>query len=565
MRAHPYFPAVSSQNRSAFTIALLYVLIGSLWIVFSDQLAAQIAPNQAALTAISIYKGWGYVLVTGFMLYWLIRRDSTERKQTEEALRKSQVQLRSFIEQAPLSIAMFDRNMNYLAASQRWVAEYGRGYTDLIGHNHYEIHPDVPDYWKDVHQKGLAGIAMKNDDDLWTQADGSRHWLRWAVNPWTKENGEVGGIIISAEDITKRKQAEEALYRSEERLNGIITSAMDAIISIDAEQRIMLFNPAAEVMFQCEQAEALGQPVEHFLPQRFRPGHTQHIQKFAQTGVSSRAMGKLGTIYGLRRNGEEFPIEASISQTLVEGKSIFTVILRDVTEREHAEDELKRSNTELEQFAYVASHDLQEPLRAVAGMVQLLGQRYKGRLDERADEYIGHAVEASTRMQSLINDLLDYSRVDRHGRPFSPTNMERTLDNALANLQVSILESGTQITRDPLPTVMADASQLTQVFQNLIGNAIKFQGIRPPEIHVNAEKMENGWRFAILDNGIGIESKYFERIFLVFQRLHTRREYSGTGIGLSLCKKIVERHHGQIWVESELEKGSTFYFTILER
>jgi len=357
----------------------------------------------------------------------------------------------------------------------------------------------------------------------------------------------------------------EGLRDQQARVEGIINSAMDAIISIDSEQRIILFNPAAEAMFQCEQAEVLGLPVEHFLPERFRLSHAQHIENFAQTGVTSRAMGALGTIYGLRRNGEEFPIEASISQTQVAGKKIFTVILRDVTERKLAEDELKRSNTELEQFAYVASHDLQEPLRAVAGMVQLLGQRYKGKLDERADEYIGHAVEASGRMQNLINDLLDYSRVDRLGKPFALTDLEKTLDIALANLQVAIQESSTEITRDPLPTLMADTTQLTQVLQNLIGNAIKFRAGRSPKIHVGAEKFEKGWRLSVRDNGIGIEPQYFDRIFLVFQRLHTRREYTGTGIGLSLCKKIVERHGGEIWVESQPERGSTFYFTIPER
>jgi len=556
---------ISSRNRGAFEIALLYLLVGSLWILFSDQLAAKIAPNQAALTTISIYKGWGYVLATALLLYWLIRRNSNGRKQTEEALRKSQAQLHLFIEQAPLSIAMFDRHMNYLAASQRWVADYGRGYTDLIGHNHYEIHPDVPDYWKDVHQKGLAGIAMKNDDDLWTQADGSRQWLRWAVNPWTQENGKIGGIIISAEDITQRKEAEESLRKSEERLNGIIVSAMDAIISVDAEQIVVLFNAAAEKMLGYTASEAIGGPLERFIPERFRNVHRAHISNFGETGVTNRAMNALGVILGQRASGEEFPIETSISQIEIEGKKLYTVILRDITERKRAEEELKRSNAELEQFAYVASHDLQEPLRAVAGMVQLLQQRYQGRLDERADEYIGHAVDASTRMQNLINDLLEYSRVARFGKPLAETDLESCLKNSLTNLQVSIQESNAQITHEPLPVVRADAAQLTQVLQNLIGNAIKFRGERPLHIHIGAKKIEQAWQFEVRDNGIGIEPNYFERIFLVFQRLHTRREYPGTGIGLSLCKKIIERHGGRIWVESQAGQGSIFYFTIPER
>jgi light-regulated signal transduction histidine kinase (bacteriophytochrome) len=236
----------------------------------------------------------------------------------------------------------------------------------------------------------------------------------------------------------------------------------------------------------------------------------------------------------------------------------------DITERKKTEEELRRSNAELEQFAYVASHDLQEPLRAIAGMVQLLSQRYKGKLDARADEYIHHAVEASTRMQALINDLLDYSRVERFGKSLSPTNAERALNLALKNLQMLIEENHADITYDPMPMVMADSVQLIQVFQNLIGNALKFHSEQPPRIHIGAEKVAHDWRFSVRDNGIGIDPQYFERIFLVFQRLHTRRESPGTGIGLSLCKKIVERHGGQIWVEAELGQGATFYFTIPE-
>jgi len=237
----------------------------------------------------------------------------------------------------------------------------------------------------------------------------------------------------------------------------------------------------------------------------------------------------------------------------------------DITERKRAEEELKRSNAELEQFAYVASHDLQEPLRAVAGMVQLLQQRYQGQLDERANLYIAHAVEGATRMQTLINDLMAFSRVDPRGRPFAPVNVAAALRPALANLAVAVRESRATITHDELPTVLADSGQLTQLFQNLIGNALKFRGDQPPAIHVGAERLADAWRFSVRDNGIGIEPQYAERIFVVFQRLHTRRAYPGTGIGLAICKKIVERHGGRIWVESEPGRGATFLFTIPHR
>ena len=244
----------------------------------------------------------------------------------------------------------------------------------------------------------------------------------------------------------------------------------------------------------------------------------------------------------------------------------------DITERKRAEEELKqtlaelaRSNAELAQFAYVASHDLQEPLRAVAGCVQILKKTYGARLDARADELIQHSVDGAARMQTLIEDLLAYSRVGTRGKPFAPTDTGAVLALALANLAIAVRDSGAVITHDPLPTAPADATQLVQLFQNLIANAVKFCRGRAPEIHVGAEPRGGGWLFSVRDNGIGLEPQYRERIFVIFQRLHTRVEYPGTGIGLAVCKRIVERHGGEIWVESEPGRGSTFSFTLLAK
>jgi DNA-binding LacI/PurR family transcriptional regulator/signal transduction histidine kinase len=235
-------------------------------------------------------------------------------------------------------------------------------------------------------------------------------------------------------------------------------------------------------------------------------------------------------------------------------------------ELEQAAQELGRSNRELELFAYVASHDLQEPLRMVHSYLQLLERRYKGQLDDDADEFIGFAVDGADRMQTLIMDLLTYSRVGTRGKPFEPTDLGDALEAALANLQVAIEESGARITHDQMPTLSVDATQITQLFQNLVGNAIKFhQQNEPPEIHVGAEHKDSNYVLSVQDNGIGIDSQYFDRIFMIFQRLHTREEYDGTGIGLALCKKIVERHGGSIWVESQPGEGATFSFTIPER
>ncbi|HKY72058.1 MAG TPA: ATP-binding protein [Nitrospira sp.] len=240
-------------------------------------------------------------------------------------------------------------------------------------------------------------------------------------------------------------------------------------------------------------------------------------------------------------------------------------LLRARQDLERSVAELGRSNSDLQQFAYVASHDLQEPLRMVASYTQLLAKRYRGKLGEDADEFIAYAVNGANRMQALIQDLLAFSRVDRQGQHFEATSAETLLGYALDNLKGAIDESKAVVTYDPLPTVMADERQFLHLLQNLLSNAIKFHGPEPPRIHLSAERREKEWLFSVHDNGIGIDPQYGERIFVLFQRLHTNAEYPGTGIGLALCKKIVERHGGRIWMESQLGQGATFYFTLPDR
>jgi signal transduction histidine kinase len=237
-------------------------------------------------------------------------------------------------------------------------------------------------------------------------------------------------------------------------------------------------------------------------------------------------------------------------------------LVKNNLELQKAMQELKRSNSELETFAYVASHDLQEPLRMITSYLQLLEQRYKGRLDKDALEFIAYAVDGSNRMKQLIDGLLSYSRVGTRGKEFASTDCESVLNQVLYNLQFAIEENEAEITHDPLPNVMADDTQLAQLFQNLVSNAIKFHGLKTPRVHVRAMKKGNEWIFSVKDNGIGIEPEFFEQIFVIFRRLESREKFAGSGIGLAVCKRIVERHGGRIWLESQPGEGTNFFFSL---
>jgi signal transduction histidine kinase len=291
-----------------------------------------------------------------------------------------------------------------------------------------------------------------------------------------------------------------------------------------------------------------------------------------EIGVLARTLAQMAnqlklTLAGLRRSRDE--LETRVQERTGELRRSNEQLELEIAERKRAEavltlrsQELARSNAELGMFAYVASHDLQEPLRMVASYLQLVDKRYREKLDADGREFIEFAVDGAKRMQRLINDLLAYSRIGTQGQGFKPTDCEAVLQTTIRNLQVGIRESGAQITHDPLPTVIGDATQLVQLFQNLIGNALKFRREEPPQIQIRAESKGDFWWLSVQDNGIGIEAQYFDRIFVVFQRLHGRGKYPGTGIGLAICKKIVERHGGTIWVESEFGKGSTFHFML---
>jgi PAS domain S-box-containing protein len=379
----------------------------------------------------------------------------------------------------------------------------------------------------------------------------------------------VLGIALLTSLADRRFSLQALELESSRRHHQVIETALDAFIEMDSDGLITGWNAQAETTFGWSRSEAIGKTLSQMIiPHRYREAHKQGLRRFLATGAGP-VMNKRIEIVGLRRDGTEFPIELAIGAIRWGEKHLFSAFVRDVTEQKRAQqelarkvEELARSNAELEQFAYVASHDLQEPLRMVASYTQLLARRYKGKLDSNADEFIGFAVDGAVRMQLLVQDLLSYSRVTTKGQSFQLIDAKAACENALENLRTSIKDSNAIVNVGPLPPVLADARQFMQLFQNLIGNAVKYCDERTPEIHVAAKPDGDQWLFSVQDNGIGIAPQYSERIFQMFQRLHTTKKYSGTGIGLAICRKIVERHGGKIWVEAQPGKGSTFVFTI---
>lgn len=403
--------------------------------------------------------------------------------------------------------------------------------------------------------------------------DGSAFPVAISLSPLRTSEGLLALATIS--DITGRKKAEEALRTSEKRWRELVEHAADAMLMVTHDGRIILANPKAREMFGYGEAELVGQAVEMLIPERARGRHLEHRQGF-YASPRPRSMGEGLDLAGRRSDGSEFPVRVSLGPVETDEGLVVLATISDITEARRASEalrtlneelktyatELERSNADLQQFAYVSSHDLKEPLRMVSSYLKLIERRYAERLDDDGREFIGFAVDGAARMENLINDLLAYSRVGTRGQPFATTDIEDVLAQALNNLQIAIEESGARVTHDPLPSLPADATQLIALFQNLIGNGVKFHTEGQPLVHIRAERDGEEWRFSVRDNGIGIEPEYHERIFVIFQRLHGRNDYPGTGIGLAVCKRIVERHNGRIWVESRVGGGSTFFFTL---
>jgi PAS domain S-box-containing protein len=511
-------------------------------------------------------------------------RNITVRKAAEEHLGQMEARYRGLLEAAPDAMVVVNQGGEIVLLNVQAEKQFGYHRDELLGQKVTNIIPEgfaerlIADGTRTaaeaLAQQIGTGIELKG-----RRKDGSAFPIEIMLSPL--ESAE--GILVTAaiRNITVRKDAEEHLGQMEARYRGLLEAAPDAMVVVNQGGEIVLLNVQAEKKFGYHRDELLGQKVTNII----REGFAERLIADGTRSAAEALAQQIGTgieLKGRRKDGSAFPIEIMLSPLESAEGTLVTAAIRDLTVRKAADkhlakvvdaerrlaqmvEDLSRSNQELEQFAYVASHDLQEPLRIVASYTQLLSRRYKGRLDSDADEFIAFAVDGANRMQRLIQDLLVYSRVGKRGLELFDISSEESLQQALINLRGAIKESGATVTHDPLPRVMADDIQLIQLFQNLVGNAIKYQSPGVPLVHISAARdSEMKWIFSVRDNGIGIDPQFFERIFGMFQRLHKREDFAGTGMGLAICKKIVERHGGSISVESQPGQGSTFRFTLAE-
>ncbi len=509
-----------------------------------------------------------------------VETEASEREVVASQVARSERQYRSLLEAAPDAMIVSDRYGDILLVNAETERMFGYGRGELLGQS---VDMLVPERFRGHHGSYRAGYtaqprsrAMGEGRKLWgLRKDGSEFPVEISLSPIEQPEGIL--ITTAIRDISARVESEKALRLTEERHRMAVevaemgTWAMNLasgeITWSDKFGRLFGFSPEEtpsreEIVSRIdpEDRARLGAAVEDAVEGRvaYRVEYRITWPDGSNRWLLSRAR--------VHRDAKGTPIEMQgVIVDITQRKQIEELKLQREAEQRRTEA-LQRSNEELQQFAYVAAHDLQEPLRMVASYTQLLAQRYKGRLDSDADDFIAFAVDGARRMQMLISDLLAYCRVETAGKAPMEVESRDAFDEAVRNLEGAIADSGAQVTCDALPAVMADRVQLVQLFQNLVGNAIKYRTAERPEVHVSAHRgRPNEWIFSIRDHGIGLDPTYSERIFLRFQRLHSRDEFSGTGIGLTLCKKIAERHGGRIWVEPNTGPGSTFHVSLPER
>jgi len=495
-------------------------------------------------------------------------RNISVRKAADRHLAQMEARYRGLLEAAPDAMVVVNQGGDIVLLNLEAEKQFGYRRDELVGQKVINIIPEG-------FAERLISDGLRSAEDALAQhigtgieltarrKDGSEFPIELMLSPLLSPEGTL--VTAAIRNISVRKAAQRHLAQMEARYRGLLEAAPDAMVVVNQGGDIVLLNLEAEKQFGYRRDELVGQKVINIIPEGFAERLISDSLRSAEDALAQHISTGM-ELTARRKDGSEFPIELMLSPLLSPEGTLVTAAIRNISVRKAAERqlaELNRSNEGLTQFAYIASHDLQEPLRMVASYTTLLARRYKGKLDSDADEFIGFAVDGATRMQQLIRDLLAYSRVGSAAEILSETSSEDALVRTLSNLRGAIEESGAVVTHDPLPTVFADEVQLIQLFQNLVGNALKYRRAEVPSVHIAAiPDGETRWMFSVRDNGLGIDSQYFEKIFGMFQRLHKREEFDGTGIGLAICKKIVERHGSGISVESQLGQGSTFRFSL---
>ena len=502
-------------------------------------------------------------------------RDISPRRQAEMALRASEERYRRIVETAQEGMWMIDADTKTTFVNRRMAEMLGYAIDEMIGIALFAFMDEEGRVLAEANfERRRQGISEQHDFKF-RRRDGSALWALLSTNPIIDEQGTFLGALAMVVDITERRQTADELYRSQQMLRIVLDNIPQRVFWKDRDLRYLGCNRLFAEDAHLENAAVIAGLTDLELVWQATAEHYRDDDRVVMETDTPKLdfeepqQHTDGTLLWLRTS--KVPLHDR------EGQVIGILgTYEEITARKQAEEalahyaaELERSNTDLEHFAYVASHDLQEPLRMVASYVQILAEDYQGKLDPTADEYIGYAVDGAKRMQQLIQDLLAYSRVNTLGKPFEPTDCQTVVADVLVSLKIVIAETGATITVDTLPVVKADRSQLSQVFLNLVGNALKYHSSAAPRVHIGVKPLTVAhtgepaqWQFSVCDNGIGIDSQYYEKIFVIFQRLHNCTEYTGTGLGLAICKKILERHRGRIWIESESGHGSTFYFIL---
>jgi PAS domain S-box-containing protein len=510
------------------------------------------SPVDITVTLSPIYDAAGAVVGVS-----AIGKDITERKQSERELRQSEEHFREIFDASTEVISInSSADGRYINVNGEFERMTGYAREEAIGRTPRELK-----LWASVHDLATVmrelrtkGFIRNFESDLFTKSGARRSRLLSAV---LINFAEQRCILSFSRDITERKRAEE----TRALLAAIIRSADDPILSSDLNWIVTSWNPGAQRLYGYSAAEIIGQKVDIMVP----PDHMAEVEHARMKILRGEKLVPYES-KRIRKDGSVIDISVTLSPIYDATGSLvgISAIHRDITERRLAEraKELARSNAELEEFAHIVSHDLREPLHNVTSYVGLLAKDYQGKLGADADEYIRYALDGVAWMLTLIEDLRAYSRATVEKKELEPADFGSVVNRAITNLATAVEEQKATVTYEPMPTVAADERAITQVFQNLIENGLKFHGQEPPRVHVGVKRITGGWAFFVRDNGIGIDPEHAHKIFTIFHRLHSRSEYPGSGIGLAICKKIVERHGGRIWVESEPCHGATFYFTV---